>query len=283
MAGIGLAAFLSLPAAAAPQDKAEVALRAAMEKETVEGDVKAAIEQYKKLAQNGNKSVAARALVRLGECYEKQGNAEARKTYEQVLSKFGDQKEAVAQARARLAALGGLGAGMTYRRVWSGPKTDLYGTVSSDGRYLSYVDWETGDLALHDIVANADRRLTDAGPWTSASEYAQESAISRDGKQVAYAWYNTKRRFELRVLDLQVSGFPTPRQLFRSEDIRWIAPYDWSPDGKWLAVGLEQNDRSAQIGLLSPRRPDHALAVQPLSAQPRQARGLVPQVDRLRR
>ena len=42
----------------------------------------------------------AAALVRLGECYEKQGNAEARKTYEQVLSRFGDQTEAVAQARA---------------------------------------------------------------------------------------------------------------------------------------------------------------------------------------
>ena len=55
MTGVALAAFLSAPAAPAqPQDKAEVALRAAMEKETVEGDVKGAIEQYKKLAQNNN-------------------------------------------------------------------------------------------------------------------------------------------------------------------------------------------------------------------------------------
>ena len=81
--------------AAQNQDKAEVALKAAMDKEIVDGDLKAAIEQYKKLAQNNNKSVAARALVRLGQCYEKQGNADARKTYEQVLSRFGDQKEAV--------------------------------------------------------------------------------------------------------------------------------------------------------------------------------------------
>jgi hypothetical protein len=64
---VALAAVLcAVGGAAQSQDKAEVALRAAMEKETVEGDVKGAIEQYKKLAQNSNKSVAARALLRLG-------------------------------------------------------------------------------------------------------------------------------------------------------------------------------------------------------------------------
>ncbi|MBZ5585311.1 MAG: hypothetical protein LAQ30_24530 [Acidobacteriia bacterium] len=139
------------------------------------------------------------------------------------------------------------------QRRWSGPKVDLYGAVSSDGRYLSYVNWETGDLALHDIVADTDRLLTNAPPWTSGSEYAEESAISRDGKQVAYAWYNTKRRFELRIVNLQTSGFPAPQQLFDSEDVSRIAPYDWSPDGKWLAVGLQRNDGTAQIGLVSPQ------------------------------
>src|ERR1039458_4410677 len=108
IAAIAAVLLAVLPALTAQsQDKAEAALKAAVDKETVDGNLKAAIEQYKKLAQGANKPVAARALVRLGECYEKQGNADARKTYEQVLSKFGDQKEAVAQARARLAKLGG--------------------------------------------------------------------------------------------------------------------------------------------------------------------------------
>ena len=86
-------ALMAALAAGQKTDSAEVQLAGAMKKEVVDGDLKGAIEQYKKLAQNANKSVAARALVRLGECYEKQGNAEARKTYEQVLSKFADQAE----------------------------------------------------------------------------------------------------------------------------------------------------------------------------------------------
>jgi len=43
--------------------KAEVALRAAIEKETVQGDLKGAIEQYKKLANNSDHAVAAKALI----------------------------------------------------------------------------------------------------------------------------------------------------------------------------------------------------------------------------
>ena len=43
--------------------EAEKELEAAIHKEVVQGDLKAAIEQYKKLAQGANKPVAARALV----------------------------------------------------------------------------------------------------------------------------------------------------------------------------------------------------------------------------
>lgn len=101
---------LLLLAAAPPQqrDRAEVALRAAIEKETVDGDLKAAIEQYKKIAaQPGvSRNVAATALLHLGQCYEKLGQADARKTYERLLRDFGDQAEIVKQARERLSAMG---------------------------------------------------------------------------------------------------------------------------------------------------------------------------------
>src|SRR6185369_2853853 len=113
-----------------------------------DGNLKAAIEDYRKLAQNTNKAVAARALVRLGECYEKQGNAEARKTYEQVLSRFGDQKEAAEKARTRLAALGSKrseGQQITSV-VWKDLKVPIETAISPDGRYISFADWETGNL-----------------------------------------------------------------------------------------------------------------------------------------
>ena len=64
----------------------------------------------------------------------------------------------------------------------------------------------------------------------------RQSAISRDGKQVAYSWYITKDRYELRIVRVEKAGFTQPRRLFGNEDDTWIRPYDWSPDGNWLAV-----------------------------------------------
>ena len=82
--------------------RAEVALQAAIKKEAVDGDLKGAIEQYRKLAQGRDRAVAAKALVRMGECYEKLGDAESRKAFERVVREFADQKEAVEEARKHL-------------------------------------------------------------------------------------------------------------------------------------------------------------------------------------
>jgi len=73
------------PANMAQGDQLEVALQAAMKKESVDGDLKGAIEAYKKIAQSRNRAVTAKALVRMGQCYEKLGDAESRKAYERVL------------------------------------------------------------------------------------------------------------------------------------------------------------------------------------------------------
>ena len=39
--------------------------------------------------------------------------------------------------------------------------------------------------------------------------------------------------------------------LVSNEDITWIAPHDWTPDGKWIAVDLRRPDNTRQIGLVS--------------------------------
>ncbi len=187
----------------------------------------------------------------MGQCYEKLGSAEARKSYEHAVRDFPDQTSVVTAAQARLFALNGSRKDVAYRRAWTGPKVNTYGRVSPDGRYLSYVDWDTGDLALHDFVNDSDRRLTDKGTWAKSSEFAEESAISRDGKQVAYAWFDGAERYELRVASLPASGLVQPRRLLSSQDVVWIAPYDWSPDGRWIAVSLQRKDRSIHTGLVS--------------------------------
>ena len=63
-----LGALLLIAGSVPQSDDPGVLLRAAIEKEEVEGDLDAAIAQYKRIVQkNGNnRAVAARALLRLG-------------------------------------------------------------------------------------------------------------------------------------------------------------------------------------------------------------------------
>src|SRR5262250_2089097 len=164
LAGLLTASF----ALAQKDDQAEVLMQAAHQKQLVEGQLEEAIQLYKRIVQehNGNRALAAKALLEMGQCYEKLGNTEARKAYEHVLRDYADQNEAAAQARARLAVLSGNAASrdseMVTRRVWAGPDVNGEGTVSPDGRYLSYVDWTTGDLALRDLATGKMRHHTNA-------------------------------------------------------------------------------------------------------------------------
>ena len=101
---------------------------------------KSAIEQYKKIIgrAGANREVVAKALVRLGACYEKQGNGEARKSYERVVREFADQAEAAQEARAHLsAATPDQASGLTNHRVWAGANVPGIASVSGDGQNLS--------------------------------------------------------------------------------------------------------------------------------------------------
>lgn len=87
--------------------------------------------------------------------------------------------------------------GIVNRQVWAGPEVDDEGGVSPDGRYLTYTDWNTGDLAVRDLATGENHHLTQNGKWTG--EYAEVSVPSADGKQVAYGWFNGSF-WELRVM-----------------------------------------------------------------------------------
>jgi len=235
MAAIGGGAWTQKP------DRDEVALHAAMKKETVDGDLKGAIEAYRKLAQSRDRAIAAQALVRMGECYEKLGDTEARKAYERVVRDFGDQKDLAETARTRLSALGGLThpSGITLRKVWesSGEPT---GSPSPDGRYHSFPDWETGDLAVRDLATGQNRRLTNKGTWKDSDEYAEASAISGDGRQIAYAWCNKEGFYELRVCGIDGSN---PRTVYRDREFGyWLEPYQWTADGKQILTALMKRE-----------------------------------------
>lgn len=239
---------LAVPAAQNQRDKAELALKVAMDKETVDGDLKAAIEQYRKIVATyrANRAVAAKALVRMGQCYEKLGDAEARKAYEQAIREFGDQKEAVATARARLAALEGKQPekGVVARQLWAGVGFREYGSsISQDGRYVAFFDQESDTMRLHDLVTGDTRQVSNAqGAFWAV-------LISPDGKQIAYARRppDPDKQDELYVIGVDGSN---PRLLAGRENLR-VLPQSWSPDGKHILASLYRKEREGQLVLVS--------------------------------
>ena len=135
----------------------------------VDGDLKSAIALYEKTATEfkNDRATAAKALLRIGQCYEKLGAAESRKAYERVVREFSDQGEQAAFAKGRLSALGQSipSAGVSVRQIWTRPGADVNtNPVFRDGRRLAFIDGSDHDnLALADLLTGETRRLTEAG------------------------------------------------------------------------------------------------------------------------
>jgi Tol biopolymer transport system component len=244
------------------QTKPEVALKAAMDKEVVDGDLKAAIEMYRPLAeQKADRSVAAKALMRLGQCYEKLGatqTAESRKAYQRLVREFSDQKDEADQARARLAALAPVtsttGGGASSRRLWTAPRHATLESVSPDGRFIAWVEWSEsgneGNMVVHDLATDIDRRLTAVGPYESV----EGAAFSRDGRSLAFTRYDGTGggSATLQVVPLAGTVVPAPRPLMANKgSAGWVRAFDWTPDGNSIAVTLKRSDGSRQVALVS--------------------------------
>jgi Tol biopolymer transport system component len=255
-----------LAAAVTAQQKRqqEIDLQAAIRTENVDGDLSGAIKQYAAIASKykTDRAVAATALVHMAECYQKLGDVQARKIFEQILRDYADQKEAVTMARKHLGR-GRDAATLTTvasRRVWTLPPEGGidFGAVSHDGRYIPFTnDRVNEELFLHDLMTGTDRRVTNGASFRpgmprSEHQYPEEWSFSWDGKQLAYNWFvGWKNSYELRVIDLQGTGIPQFRLLIDDPQVQRIDPYDWSPDGKWIAAWLSRRDSSRQIGLVS--------------------------------
>ena len=237
--------LLAFAAGVTAQVGAEVALRTAIEKETVKGDLKGAIDQYKKLAQGKDRAVAAKALVHMGQCYDKLGDVEAGKAWERVVREFADQKEAVAEARKHLEAkTTQAGTGPIIRQIEKVGDRQ-YGSFSKDGRYGAFT-YQGGRVGLHDLVTGDQKNLV---VRKSPQETLFGAMISPDGKLVAYSRQN--QISEILVIGTDGSN---PRTLAGDQDVN-ASCSSWSPDGKYLLAVFNrrqpQGGRRAELGVLS--------------------------------
>ena len=228
----------------------------ALATERADGNLRGAIQLYERIVKDfpRDRTLVARALVRMAECHEKLGSAEARRIYQTVIREYADQSEAATAARSRLVQEpAAMATTKGDRAVWTGPKVDMFGQVSPDGRYVTFVDWAADqNLYVRDLTTGTDRPLTATGPAIGLSQFAEFSTISRDGKQVAYAWYNDKRTYDVRIVPLHGTSVPEPRRVFPGDsEMAGLAPHDWSPDGRMIAVHVQRRDGTGQIGVLN--------------------------------
>jgi Tol biopolymer transport system component len=134
--------------------------------------------------------------------------------------------------------------GPITRQIWAGDGTDGNPSPSPDGRFLTFVDSTTGDLAIRDLTTGTNRRLTDdgRGGWSSV--------ISPDGRQVVYNFVESKtNRTQLRILPLVGGSGSNPRVV--GEYSSYISPLGWTPDNKQLLVMTTLPEQTIQLGMVS--------------------------------
>ena len=104
IAALAITALANITIVAQNDRQAEALLQRALNKEFIDGDIEGAIKQYKEVVSTygGSHVIAAKALIRLGQAYERTDSPEAQKAYERVVRDYSDQKEAVAEAQKHL-------------------------------------------------------------------------------------------------------------------------------------------------------------------------------------
>jgi Tol biopolymer transport system component len=241
---------------------ADVLFKTALQLEQVDGNLAGAMKAYQSIVdQHPQHPVAARALVQMAGIHEQQGDAAAAlELYRSVLSRHADSP-AAAVARAKVAAAGSPAAQLSRREIPDIPRLLAeFGQVSPDGRWLSFNDTGLGDasgnLGIWRIGTRETRLVTNEKccDWTAG--YSVTSIWSRDSRRLAYLWLRLgaqKAAFELRIVAREGGasrtlfaetpdtrtrlglGLALDRQL---GDRLWLSPFDWSPDGSWILVGL---------------------------------------------
>jgi len=172
----------------------------------------------------------------------------------------GDTEGSASGTEAALAALDSNHRGGTpsrARRLWAGPDFNFFASSPSpDGRFVTEIDWNTGDLAVRDLSTGQLHRLTDKGTWEQSASYAEVASFTRDGSRVLYGWFNDATgRYEMRILDFAVDPAGIPhgtgsRVVHDGSGVSVFYLYDWLSDDEIL-TGIYRPDQTTGLAFLS--------------------------------
>lgn len=223
----------------------ETLLGEAIHKQEAEGDLESAIAAYQRLLQRfpNHRRIAARAQLRLADCYRQLNRPEAASAYRRVISDYGDQPDLAAQARTRLAALRPAAREVVNRRVFALPHYGYFGGTSPDGRYVTYFELapKRRGLVLRDLASGTERLLSERG-------FAGRSTVfSPDSKVVAFQGFNGVTP-QLRLVHIDGTR---ERVLLEDPALVTLVVQDWSGDGKEVLATLSRRDRTVQLARVS--------------------------------
>ena len=234
-----------LIAQTAPSPEAQ--LKAAIDRELVDGDLNGAIERYKDITERfaSNRPVAAKALLQLAGIYERQGKADARLAYQRIVTEYADTGATANTARARLSAMqqpaGPFRARDLNALVAGAPNIRI--AWSPDGKYVVYSKpgptnpWSLPEgLWIRDLPSGRER------PLGAFSLKSGEITFSN------FIWAPDSQRGVIAVrvpsgsLEFRTVAVPSGEtRAIGTSDARLGSSFAWSPDGKRLAYLATQS------------------------------------------
>lgn len=160
--------------------------------ERADGKLQEAIALYQNIAdESGDKSISAKAQLRIGMCYEKLGSREAQNAYQKVIDNYPQQQEEVSAAKHRIALLAKTLAAdcdlPRFRKITI-PANPGNGVLSPDGKRLAFAS--EGSIWVVPVSGNVDPDIAGAPvrlsePMDARNPY-NTLAWSGDGKWIAF-------------------------------------------------------------------------------------------------
>ncbi|MFC1639659.1 tetratricopeptide repeat protein [Gemmatimonadota bacterium] len=240
------------PATGYAQQTAEELFQAGLYQEEALGDLEQAIQLYRQLVDEfgANRVVAARALVQIGQCFEKLGTEGAREAYGRVVREYADQSESAEIARQRLETLAAMAvegrlsgrdeSGVVLRQIEFEGSDTPWLRLSPVGEKIAYMHVQQEQprfsIRVRDLSSGEVHVLVDSVGETNYFEW------SPDGSQVVYRY----RGRELRVVSS--SGGESRLVWASPAEGAVVDVLDWSPDGRYLLAGAaDYSSRTAQL------------------------------------
>ncbi len=220
------------------------------------GDFEEAIALFERVAAEypQNKPLAAKALLKMGICYERVGSQKAQTAYERLVQRYPAQTAEVAQARARLEVL-------RDSNAQGGPTVELNtgdhylecGALSPDGSKLAGIEYSIGqNIVVYDFAAKELKHVTHFDWESAGSRWTYNPVWSPDGKRIAYTASGTERSAPTEVWVSTLDG--EARSLFAGgegkDEFTGAIPCDWMADGSAIITVVRDSSRNYLLGLI---------------------------------